>query len=160
MKSRPSSSCTCFKNAQRRQSISFLAYVPCVFPSQRVPATAQQNLPQCLPLLTPSKYSLGNAAGHTPSFSAFSPPGCLPHFFTFQQFRLSIIGPSLWIKGITPELSGNANATSEGATLVYPNILHPMKSERISLHFLLQSTMNSLAPALVEERCGSAPTAT
>src|SRR5665647_1259089 len=43
MKFRPSSSFTCFRNSQRRQSINFLAWFPCTFPPQRVPATAQQN---------------------------------------------------------------------------------------------------------------------
>jgi len=92
MKFRPSSSFTCFRNSQRRQSINFLAWFPCTFPPQRVPATAQQNLPQCLPLLTPSKCSLGNAAGHAPSSSASSPAGCPPHFIASQQFLLTIRG--------------------------------------------------------------------
>src|SRR4030042_4846471 len=89
MKFLPSSFSTCFRNSQRRQSRIFLEYVPCTSPPQRVPAIAQQNLPPCLPSLTPS-YSLGNAAEHKPSFSTFSPSGCLPHFITSQQFLLSI----------------------------------------------------------------------
>jgi hypothetical protein len=66
------------------QDLRFSANVPCTFPPQQVPATAQHILPAFVPLLIPLNDE-STAAGHTPKFSTFLPPGCLSHFLNSQQ---------------------------------------------------------------------------
>jgi len=99
-----SSAYTCLKKSQFMQLSCFWAKVPCCFPPQNVPATAQQILPPFLPPFKPSEDSSVDA-GQTPSSATLSPPTCLPHFLYSQQLLLSPILDTLLF--LTP--IGNAH---------------------------------------------------
>ncbi len=97
---------TCRKYSQVIQDTLFSANSPWTLPPQSVPATAQQYLPAFFPPFTPL-WETSVAAGHTPRSLECAPPGCLPQFFTSQQFRAMVFLslPSSYIFSIQEGLS-------------------------------------------------------